>query len=113
MQQCTLSLEDGFYQQLKRHADERGVSLSHVMRELMELGWQVKQATGNSQSDATPDYIEPLLMWQLETRYLVRYMLGHMLDNNEAASVIRDLKGKADSYVKGLLGEEAESVTNV
>lgn len=47
MQQCTVSVEDSFYEQLQQQADERGVSLSRVMRELMELGWQVKQASSN------------------------------------------------------------------
>lgn len=106
MQQCTLSVEDNFYEQLKQQADERGVSLSRVMRELMELGWQVKQASSGSGSLSDTTYWEHVLNWQLETRLLTRYVLGYLTEHDEAARLIQQLKTKSEDYVKGLMGHD-------
>jgi len=109
MQQCTVSVEDSFYEQLQQQADERGVSLSRVMRELMELGWQVKQASSDSGTSSEATYWEHVLNWQLETRLLARYILGYMTSHDEAARLVKQLKAKSDDHVKGLMGYDVNT----
>jgi hypothetical protein len=107
MEQIYVSLDNTTAEALKQEANKRGVPLSQVTREMVQLGWsQYNQPDTGQQSDL--NLWRQSLNWQLETRLLMRYLLDQSQIEEDPKALMEYAKTKAQSYVDGLLGVDHE-----
>ena len=118
MNQISVTFSKKLEGKLRQNAKKKDLSISQYIRELVEIGLQVEEAAtknltqnSNSETQSSPlDLWENSLTWELESRYLLRFLVEQAsLDDKLKAKYILDTaKTKAEAFVKGLLKQEAE-----
>ena len=118
MKRITITLYPEVYEKLEARAKTKGIpSTSQCIRELVELGLRIEEASANPQPNE--DEIDllgaiaelkklliPNLNWSLETRLLARFIVENQTvkGDEKIADVLAQYKDKAQSHVNGLLG---------
>jgi hypothetical protein len=126
MPRLTITFYTDVFNQLQEKAARKQIPIAHYARALVDIGLRVEEAAakkGEAGGDQKSE-IEELgdlkklwendLFWLLESLYLVRYLVRHLIHNenlspednrNHTDDIINKAKDKAQSYVNGLLGE--------
>lgn len=117
MSQIPVGFPKKIEEKLRQTAKKRGVTLSHYIRELVEIGLQVEESAAKNLSEKNViemqnlqmDLWENSLAWELESRYLLRYLVEQtsLNDKQKANYILETAKSKAEAFVKGLLKKEA------
>lgn len=120
MKRINVTFYDETYEKLEAHMSKsKSKSISHCIRELVDLGLRVTEAAQKNNNGEEEDEIlnavtkiqkqlKSNLGWVLETRLLTRYMVENLqcnVDENKI-DVLEKYKESANNYVKGMFAEE-------
>lgn len=120
MQPLTIRLQEEELEKIKQLANHKKIPfLSEYIRSLIQIGLQVEEATeqfapnSNSQNISNTDLLqsndeslwEKMLIWELESRYLIRYLVDRLPEETDGQhrSFIKKAHEKAESHVAQLL----------
>lgn len=119
MRRITVTFPDDDFEALQRQAAKKSISLAHYLRELVDIGRQVEEATAQQSAlgDAKPTSShlkDPKELWKnsllsvLESRYLIRYLVDHLdgQSSEKRDAVLNAVKEKAHTLVTELLGND-------
>ena len=116
MRQIPVGFPKKIEEKIRQTAKKRGTTLSHFIRELVEIGLQVEEAAAKNlpqknaseSSDLQQDVWKKTLTWLLEIRYLMRYCVEEFLtdEKQKHSPALNTAKDKAEAFVKGLFKEE-------
>jgi 3'-phosphoadenosine 5'-phosphosulfate sulfotransferase len=122
MNRITVTFYDEIIEKLELRTKGKGVkSISHCIRELVDLGFKVEEAAekNSNKTNKVDEIIDSLsevqkhlknnLNWSLETRLLTRYMVENLPKNqkDDHLLILAQYKEKAISHVDKLLAETA------
>jgi hypothetical protein len=124
MRRITINFPQAAFEQLQKNAIKKEVSLAYYLRELVEIGRQVEEAASlqkeaaeqKNNADFLPESDAHLwkhdLLWTLESRYLLRYLVDNMSDQSaeKREAVLGTAKEKAQVLVEELLSGKPKSV---
>jgi len=113
MRRITVNFSDSYFNHLQESARDKGISLAHYARGLIDFGRQVEEATAQStaldgaKNKAVPKLDETKELWKnsllcvLESRYLLRYLVDNLthLPSEKRDVVLNVVKEKAQSLV--------------
>lgn len=105
MPRLTISLTDEQFNKIKILAKNKSMSLSYYGSSLLDIGLRVEQAVLETQKHPTTPIDlntseciwKTLLTWELESRYLMRYLIknGHYESTEQRNAFLREAKEKA------------------
>ena len=116
MEKITIKLDDTLFKKMQGRIEKKGCeTMSQCARELIDLGLRIEEAAA-SQGDKEGEAIHPLLLemlknsmiWSLETRLLVRFLVEKKSDNDagEMTDFMKKAKERAiifvDEFLKNL-----------
>jgi len=121
MQRVTISFPEETLRALEKNAANRGLSLAHYLRELVEQGLRLEGAEGQLTTPISPvvseklsaegdvDFCQLPLEWALESRYLLRYLVDSLVQQSaeKRAAVLRTAAEKAQKFVTELWQSKA------
>lgn len=111
MPRITLSIPDTLLAKLRHQATEQEISLAQHVRSLVEFGVDQVASTAHTATPAnTRELWKNSLAWNLESRYLLRYLVDHLLQDNtdKHALALNFAKEKAAVKVDELLANAAQ-----
>lgn len=122
MKKITIKLDDTLFKKMQDRIEANGCeSMSQCARELIDLGLRIEEVAA-SQGDNENDAIHPLLLemlknsmiWLLETRLLVRFLVEKKSDNNadEMEDFMKKAKARAIVFVNELLQNSKNSTVD-
>jgi hypothetical protein len=114
----TVSFYTEVYQRLEERTKQKGLaSVGQSIRELVDLGLRIEDATKSNDKGAGDELLDAILdlknlfknnlNWSLETRLLTRLLVGQQADPTQKISseILKECQERAQQYVQGLLGE--------
>jgi len=121
MQRVTISFPEETLKDLEKNAANRGLSLAHYLRELVELGLRlegvesqlptpISQASlEKTAAEGGVDFCKLPLEWALESRYLLRYLVDSLVQHSaeKRAAVLSTATEKAQKFVAELWQNKA------
>lgn len=110
MEKITIKIEDELLKKMNDRMIKTGCkSISQCARELIDLGLKIEEAATSQESEGVDDSIDPLLLeilknnliWSLETRFLVRFLVEKKADAEpgQMNDFVKKAKEKAITHV--------------
>ena len=109
MPRLTISLTDEQLKKIKSLSENKSMSLSYCGSTLLDIGLRVEQAVTETQKHPTApidlntseDILGKLLTWELESIYLMRYLIksGQYESLEQRNAFLKDAKAKAALHI--------------
>jgi hypothetical protein len=113
MKRSSINLSNEDYKKIQAQAEKKSIALADYIRHLIQLGLKVEEAAehhsnGHSNHSASLDPQKKLLTWELESRYLIRYLIqnGFERSRSERNAFLKEAKQKATSRVEAWLNAQ-------
>ena len=120
MEKITIKIEDELFKKMNDRMIKTGCkSISQCARELIDLGLKIEEAAALQESESADDTIDPLLLeilknnliWSLETRFLVRFLVEKKADAEpgQMNDLVKKAKEKAITHVNEFIQNNKKS----
>lgn len=114
MYRTSISIKDVDFKKIKAHAEKKSLITADYIRTLINIGLKVEEATQTRLEPQEPSALKDnedsaawknLLTWELESRYLIRYLIknGFQETIEQRNAFLREAKEKANAKVEQLL----------
>ena len=110
MKRSSINISEDDYKKIQAQAEKKSIALADYIRHLIQLGLKVEEAaehhaSGHSNYSASLEPQKKLLTWELESRYLIRYLIQNGFERSldERNAFLKEAKQKAISRVEALL----------
>lgn len=117
MRRITVTFPENDFIQLQNSATKKGISLAQYLRDLVDIGRQVEEATAqqsvsnDEKNNAVLNFGDAKELWKnsllcaLESRYLIRYLVDSLPNQSDekCETLINAVKEKAQTLVAELI----------
>ena len=116
MKRSSINISNDDYKKIQAQAKKKSLVPADYIRHLIQLGLKVEEAaenhsTGHSKQSASLDPQKKLLTWELESRYLIRYLIQNGFERSldERNAFLKEAQQKASSRIEAWLNAQNDA----
>lgn len=114
MYRTSIGIKDADFKKIKANSEKKSVMMADYIRTLIQIGLKVEEASELNMRDQSSPLDDPethwktLLTWQMESRYLMRYLIknGFQEPIEQRNAFLKEAKEKAALRIQGLLDHQ-------
>jgi len=120
MEKITIKINDELFKKMNTRMEKTDCkSISQCARELIDLGLKIEEAASLQEGEKAEHGIDPMLLeilknsliWSLETRLLVRFLVDNNMDSDasKTSDLMKKAKDKAIEHVNEFMQKTIKS----